>query len=297
VAAIVLKPGAFPAHVNLAELYLAQNDLERADVALAEALKLDLPKAVATRCQVDRSRNLYAGKQFADALAAADAALRISPQDAQAHQRRGFALAALERPQEAIASLQEFVKQGGKPGQDFFRARGSVRMRSGDYLLAKDDYTDALKIDPQPELFVHRGWAYFFADAWKPALRDFDEAIRLDSHCGDAHTGRGLARAMLGQASAAAADAAEALRHRPRTPEMMHNIACTFAQAAKHADAPAAADQWRDQALEAIDQTLAMIPAADRPAFWRNKICPDAALNPVRDHVAFKKLEDRYKKP
>ena len=54
-------------------------------------------------------------------------------------------------------------------------------MKIGDYLGAQDDYTRVVLNHPEAEIFEHRGWAYLFADAWQPALHDFDEAIRLDA--------------------------------------------------------------------------------------------------------------------
>ena len=105
-------------------------------------------------------------------------------------------------------------------------------MNLGDYAGATDDYTRALLIKPDWDIQTHRGWAYFFAEAPGLALRDFDEAVRLNPANVDAYVGRGLARVSLGQTEDAVADADEALRRDPAAPEMLHNIACIFAQAA-----------------------------------------------------------------
>src|SRR5205814_1744757 len=102
---------------------------------------------------------------------------------------------------------------------------------------AVTDYTRALDLAPDGDIYQHRGWAHFFADARKLALRDFAKAIELDPEAGDAYTGRGLARVLLGDYREAVADAEAALRRKPRTPEMMHNIACIFAQAVARAEA------------------------------------------------------------
>jgi hypothetical protein len=118
---------------------------------------------------------------------------------------------------------------------------------------------------------------------------------------GDAWTGRGLARVMLGTYREAVADAGEALKRKPATPAMMHNLACIFAQALARVQAdPGARDQaaraaeYRKHSLEAIRQTLAMMPAARRPVFWREQVVPDSALAPVRDCAEFKQLQKKY---
>src|SRR5436305_526135 len=135
-------------------------------------------------------------------------------------------------------------------------------MKLGNFLGARDDYTRALEMQPGAELHAHRGWAYFFLDAWRPAWHDFDRAVRLG-----------------------AAD--EALRRKPGSPEMMHNLACTFAQALARVRADTAAQdretlaaRYLERALGAVRQTLALVPESQRPAFWQTKVASDSALDP-----------------
>jgi hypothetical protein len=85
---------------------------------------------------------------------------------------------------------------------------------------------------------------------------------------------------------------------------MMHNIACTFAQAAARAEADlqeadrrSLADGYRRRALRAVQQTLTMCRPEQRLAFWQDKILPDAALAPIRGDVAFQRLRDEYARP
>ena len=137
-----------------------------------------------------------------------------------------------------------------------------------------------------------------FADpAFQPANRDFDQALRLNPENADAYVGRGLARVMLGTHREAVADADDALRRQPRTPEMMHNVACIFALAAACAEknladkeTPALTARCRERALEAVRQTLAMVPPAERSVFWREKIAPDPALDSIRNLKGFRDL-------
>jgi tetratricopeptide (TPR) repeat protein len=210
-------------------------------------------------------------------------------------------LLALGHYEQAERSFDQYLRKGGEETSDIFRGRGLARMKLGKYPEAVDDYTRALERAPDADVYQHRGWAHFFADAWKLALRDFSKAIELDPEMGDAYTGRGLARVMLGDYRGAVADAEEALRRKPGTPEVMHNIACTFAQAVARAEADlrgedrqSLADRYRRRAVEAVRQTLAMVPPEGRLAFWQDKVLPDAALTPIRNHPDFKRLQEEY---
>src|SRR5207248_10402704 len=129
-------------------------------------------------------------------------------------------------------------RKGGEALPDVFRGRGLARMKLRKYPEAAEDYTRALGRAPDADLYQHRGWAHFFSDAWRLALRDFAKAIELNPEAGDAYTGRGLAQVMLGDYLRAAEDAESALCRKPATPEMMHNIACIFAQAVARAQSP-----------------------------------------------------------
>jgi tetratricopeptide (TPR) repeat protein len=170
-------------------------------------------------------------------------------------------------------------------------------MKLGDYLGACDDYTRVVLAQPDAEIHEHRGWAYFFTDAWRLAQRDFDEALRLDPERGDAYTGRGLARVMLGRYREAVRDADEApLKRGPSAPEMMHNLACVYAQAAARAEADSVPDRvtlaadYRDRAVAAVRRTLELVPIDKRTAFLRASVVPDAALDPIRDSPAFRQV-------
>src|SRR5437879_11847963 len=106
-----------------------------------------------------------------------------------------------------------------------------ARMQRGKYPEAVEDYTRVVELAPVGDSYQHRGWAHFFCDAWKLALRDFSTAIALDPEASDAYTGRGLARVMLGDCRGAVADGEAALSRNPCTPAMRQNIACTFTPA------------------------------------------------------------------
>jgi tetratricopeptide (TPR) repeat protein len=300
-SAMVLKPQQYNAYLNLAHVYLARSQFEEAEKQVRTALRLRPPTQVVMGYHVERGRNLLREKRCEEALRACEAALHLSPHQPLSYEVRGRALLALGRYQQAETAFDQYLQKGGEKTSNIFRGRGLARMKLGKYLEAVEDYTRALEQAPDGDIYQHRGWAHFFSDAWKLALRDFSKAIELDPEAGDAYTGRGLAQVMLGHYREAVVDAEAALCRKPATPEMMHNLACIFAQAVVRAEADlqekdrqALADGYRRRALKAVHQTLAMLPAEQRSSFWRDKILPDAALAPIRNEVDFKRLQEEY---
>jgi serine/threonine-protein kinase len=295
-AAMALKPDQCNAYFNLAHVYLARGQFEQAAEEARKALGLRPPVQATWGYLVARGRHLLQDKRYEDALQACDAALVLSPEQPLPFAVRARALLRLGRYDQAEASFDDYLQKGGEAVPDVFRGRGLARMKLGKYPDAVEDYTRALERAPSGDLYQHRGWAHFFSDAWKLALRDFTKAIELAPEAGDAYTGRGLARVMLGDHRGAVADAEAALRRRPDTPEMMHNIACIFAQAVARAEAAREEDRkvlvgdYRRRALEAIHQTLEMLRPEERVSFWRDKILPDAALAPIRNDAEFERL-------
>lgn len=61
-----------------------------------------------------------------------------------------------------------------------FVNRGVLRMRSGDYELAEEDYTLAERLDPnESAIFVNRGAAMIYQRDFQTALEQLNHAIRL----------------------------------------------------------------------------------------------------------------------
>jgi eukaryotic-like serine/threonine-protein kinase len=298
-SAATLKPDQYNAYFNLAHVHLARGEFEPAAEQAQTTLRLRPPAEVVFGYHVERGRRLLHLRRYEDAIRACDDALELIPDQPLSHAVRGRALLALGRHREAEGSFDQYLTKAGEPAPDAFRGRGLARMRLGKYPEAAEDYTRALERGPDAELYQHRGWAYFFSDARRLALRDFSKAIELDSGASDAFTGRGLAQVMLGEYRVAVADAEAALRLVPSTPEMMHNVACIFAQAAARAEVDGESvrdltEDYRRRAVVAVRRTLDMLPREERAPFWRDKIVPDPALAPLRHDAQFKRLQEEY---
>jgi tetratricopeptide (TPR) repeat protein/tRNA A-37 threonylcarbamoyl transferase component Bud32 len=307
--AIALRPNNYHGHVTLARVYRSLGREKLAAEQVDQAKLLPLPGQVLADLCAEQGRALCQGAEYEAAVAACDAALRLCPEHADAHVWRGQALLKLHRLREAAGAFDRYFRHSRETDVravgNAYRWRGQVRVGLGDFLGARDDYTRALLLQPDADIYTHRGWAYFFADAWRPALRDFDRAIRLDAAKGDAYTGRGLARVMLGRPREAFEDAGAALRLRPDTPEMMHNVACIYALAVDQVDRAegdparrqALAQDYRRRAVEVVQKTLALLRPQERGAFWRRNIFPDPALRSIHACEEFKKLVKQYAGP
>jgi serine/threonine protein kinase/Tfp pilus assembly protein PilF len=306
--AVRLRPDLAHLYRTRAELRREGGDLEAALEDLDRALEFEPgsgPSPYRAADHIERGRVLYGKGRYQDAVQACDAALRDCPVHdeapflhAEAHFLRGQALLLLHRYAEAEQAFSESLRRVPAAALTL-RRRGLARIQLGDIGGAVDDYTGALRLKEDAELFTERGWAYFVTDAWKLALRDFDTALRLGDKRGDAYVGRGLSRVYLGDTRGAAADAEQLLKAKgPDTPEMKHNIACLFALLLSRINAhvagperPAVEKRYRQHALEALREALALVPADRRSRFWLEKMCPDDALDSIRNCPEFVQLD------
>src|SRR5262249_48165285 len=174
------------AYLNLARIYHAQGDIEAAAEQVKTALKFQPPLQVVAGYHLERGRALLREKRYEEALEACTAALKLSAQQAPPHEVCGRAFLALGRYQQADNAFDHYLAKGGEKTSTLFRARGLARMKLGKYPEAVDDYTRALELAPDADIYQHRGWAHFFSDAWKLAFRDFSEGFALDPGAGDA---------------------------------------------------------------------------------------------------------------
>jgi serine/threonine protein kinase/tetratricopeptide (TPR) repeat protein len=287
--AIELRPQQYNARLNLAHVYMSQKEFDEAEMQFSHAMRLGPPSGVVVAYHVERGRKLYGAGKDEQAIEAAQTALTIDSVRPEPHEVSALALLRLGRFAQAERSFDLYLQHGGNPLPDVFRARGLARMKQGRYPEAVEDYTRVLQRCPDTEIYQHRGWAHFFADAWKLALRDFSTAIEMAPGQGDARVGRGLALVMLGRYREAVDEADSGLRSGPVGASMMLNIACILAQAAARAEADvtqserqALAARYRNRAIETVRRTLRMLPADQRRTFWEQNIVPDAALAPIR---------------
>ena len=93
----------------------------------------------------------------------------------------------------------DYEREFDFPVADVFRARGLARTRlaggekgegaAAAVAAALDDYTWALKLEPDARGHALRGWLYLVAQSPHLALEDFNKALRLDRQCAEALNG------------------------------------------------------------------------------------------------------------
>jgi serine/threonine protein kinase/Tfp pilus assembly protein PilF len=294
------KPDHYEACMYLARACRKEGKTAEAADWLDQARQRRVPDVKLAGYRAEEARQLFDEKQYAKAVQECDAALQLAPQLVDIHGLRGWALLRAGRFEAARAAFNDYLARAESPSPNVFRGRGDARMKLGDFAGAIADYNRAVDLanEPDAKLYLYRGWALFFTDAWKLARLDFDTAARLDTQDPEARIGRGLARVMLGQYREAATDAEEGLRRKPASAEMMHNTACIFAQAAARVRSDATVvnqaeleTEYRRRAVDVLRLGVEMVPRNERVAFWRDKVRSDAALEPIRRSVQFQKLD------
>jgi len=296
--AIRLRPDWAPlyrarAAVNLARKDQGPSHRDQALADLEQAIRLESPgSSVVALDQARRARLLLQEARHEEALAACDAALRIDRDHLEAHLVRIEVLRKLNRYAEAIGSCDALLTRG-KPSAELHELRGLAREKINDYQGAIVDYTLAIGLQPEKAemlgtqqkqqksagLWARRGVLYLVTDAPRSALRDFQEAVRLDSRSADAYVGRGLALAALGQHREAVAAAAKALGLGEPTTIRLYSAARIYAQAAYAAGAEARKEgqeavslftRYQDQAIGLLREWLKRLPAAERASSLRD---------------------------
>jgi tetratricopeptide (TPR) repeat protein len=312
--AIRQQPILYQAHAGLLRVYMELDQLDDADRRFSELAALNPPAAVVADYHTQRARWLARHGRHREAVDACHAALVARPDYAEVFALKGLALLDLKDYQQAAESLDRYLELKGQPLADVFRARGQARMQLGRFPDACEDYSRALELTakpggdglrrPEAELLTHRGWAWFFTNAFEPALRDFQKAGQFLVDSGDTHIGCGLCKAMLGRYREAVTDAEAALRLQVNTPEMMFNVACIYSLAAGQVRVDAALDgkpnpetEYRAQAVAHIRSALQMLPPQERSRYRESKMRADHALDPIRAIAEFAQLDKDYSAP
>jgi eukaryotic-like serine/threonine-protein kinase len=299
--AIRLAPDQASVYHNRAMVSLDRQDFDSALGDFEQAIRLASgPSRSLADDHANRGRILHRQKRYADALAAYEAALKLQPDNRTVERLRADTLLALGRGAEALHAFDHFLEPSD-PDPGAYRERGFERARLADYAGAQADFTRALALDPNSPLTrARRGWSYL-SEATKLALRDFEEAIKLDPKNGDLYNGRGYARVLLGDYAGGVTDAEEALRLSDPKAElrtrlaMNYNAACIFAQAAGKAALAqghaqrALARRYQDRALELVRQAVELVPLSARPRYLK-QVAGDPAFDPIRTDPAFMQL-------
>jgi tetratricopeptide (TPR) repeat protein len=284
------------------------SDLGAYDKALddfGQAIKLSTDDArAAARDHVERGRILQRLQQHREAVAEYDAALLLQPALAGPYLAKAEALLKLQSYEQAVTALNRYLEVGGKPTAEIFRARARAREELLKYAEALQDYDELIALnakDPKPHL--SRARIYLACKAYQLAMSDFAEALRLGAETWEAYSGRGYARAKLGQHSKALDDADRAVHMEADSADCLYNAARIYSLAAGAIDADQAqrnrtgrdaASVYRGRGLELLHRAMRSIPARQHRQFWIETVQKDVDLLALRGSPRFGALADQY---
>jgi tetratricopeptide (TPR) repeat protein len=145
-------------------------------------------------------------------------ALQAAPDNSIAEDNLGTALAAMGRPQEAMAHFAAAARLGPRDFEPPYN-QGTLLQEGGQFAAAEREYRLALAnaVDPLDAAHAHNNLGVLYLETHRPAaaLSEFDTAIRLDPTQHNSLLARGTLEYQAGKLDAALADIARAAQLAP----------------------------------------------------------------------------------
>jgi tetratricopeptide (TPR) repeat protein len=127
----------------------------------------------------------------------------------------------------AIQDYSQAIKLNPKLAQAY-NNRGVAYDHKGDFDDALQDFDQALKLKPMALTHFNRGNAYLGKSQYDHAIDDYNQAIKLKPDFAGAYDNRCWARAVVGVLKPALADCNEALRLSPNNPATLESRGFVF---------------------------------------------------------------------
>jgi tetratricopeptide (TPR) repeat protein len=135
----------------------------------------------------------------------------ITPHHFMAYNNRGLAYNKLGQHQMAIEDFNEAIHLK----QDYAEAynnRGTIYQKLGQYQRAIEDFSEAIRLKPDDSSgYFNRGNTYINLGRYQQAIEDFNNAIRLDPASSDAYNNRAFIYIKLGRYQQALEDYSKAI--------------------------------------------------------------------------------------
>jgi protein O-mannosyl-transferase len=214
--ALAAEPRNERAMINLATQLIAK----KKPASLAEAERLLARVAETGRYPKVYSLNVgslaKAQGRLPEALAAIDAVLELTPDEAATHADRGYVLWKLERLPEALAALDQAIALDDQIAPAWLN-RGNVLLDLGEQEEAERSFARSVEIDPKyAKGWDHLGIVQQARGDRAAALAAFDRAVSLDAADPEACYNRANLLVALGRPADALADYDAAIRNDPR---------------------------------------------------------------------------------
>ncbi|MTJ21615.1 tetratricopeptide repeat protein, partial [Dolichospermum sp. UHCC 0352] len=153
-------------------------------------------------------------KQLDKALVAINEAIRLQPNNPNLYNQKFTVLSNLKRYKEAEAAINKAVELS--PRAALYANRGFAKSNLGDKQGAINDFTQAIKIDPNyAQAYINWGVYKFALGDKQGAINDFTQAIKIDPNNALAYSIRGITKFVLGDKQGAISDSTQAIKIDP----------------------------------------------------------------------------------
>jgi Flp pilus assembly protein TadD len=120
-------------------------------------------------------------------------------------------------PIKAAPDKLDSILVSAEKSEDFYLNRGMNRVQQGDYQGAIEDFTEAIRLNPNnAEVYKMRGIVRLVLGEGQAAITDLTQVIRLHPNDAEAYKMRGIVHLTLTEGQAAIADLTEAIRLDPK---------------------------------------------------------------------------------
>jgi tetratricopeptide (TPR) repeat protein len=181
-------------------------DHYKESIALITERINEYPKTADYRLYLQRANYLLHLRRGDSAIPDYDKALSINPRCTEAIGYRGCAYRNVEEPEKALRDLETAIKMGDK-NPDFFVALGDTYIDLHQPEKALTAFSEGISAQPTADLYQKRSRLYEFAEK-KPdlAMRDLDNAVKLDRNAFELFLRRAALRIDAGRLQDALAD-------------------------------------------------------------------------------------------
>jgi tetratricopeptide (TPR) repeat protein len=237
-----------------ATAYWRRHDYELAIADADKAIGLDPQNSNAYM----RRGAVYGAKgDHERALANDTKAIELDPRNYKAYVNRGIHHIVQRDYDPAIADADKAIAINPKFSNAYV-VRGNAYQAKGEHDRAIADATKAIELDPSANHYVNRGAIYLSRGDYERAILDYSRTIALNPGLASAYSARSAARLRMGEYDSAIADATKAIEIDPKFSYAYGNRGSAYANQQKYEQA--IADY--SKALE-IDSSFAESRRAD----------------------------------
>jgi len=174
---------------------------------------------------LQRAKELFKARQYAEALKACNQAIAEDPASAESYRQRALCRQRLDDLRGALADLDRAVEIEPRNATNW-SSRSSLKRQLKDTTGAWSDIERAAALAPDDaHILNNRGLLRSDRGDYRGAVDDYTRALRADPRMSAAYNNRGLAREKLGDLKGALADYTQAVEVNPRNADAFSNRA------------------------------------------------------------------------